>query len=83
MSRIYAAEHPSASGKWYSPIVSALSSVLCCFQTSAKKSESRTRLGDRPVSRPGLHRRICMIASIVSLKLSRVVMSDGARQRGC
>ncbi|KAH9017314.1 Fusaric acid resistance protein-like-domain-containing protein [Lactarius pseudohatsudake] len=59
MSRIYAAEHPSTSSKWYSPVFSALSSVFFCFRARAKTSEPRTRPGDRPVPRPrGLHRRL-------------------------
>lgn len=56
LSRIYAAERPSAStNRWYSPI----SSVLAYFRPRAKKSEEESR-----TRRPrGLHRRICAFVS--------------------
>ena len=66
LSRIYAAERPSAS-TWYSP----LSSVLSCLLPRAKKSEeeeeaSRTGSTRRP---RGLHRRICTF--FVAKKIAR------------
>lgn len=51
LSRIYAAERPSASSNgWYSPI----SSVLSCLRPRAKKSEEESQ----PRRPRGLHRRI-------------------------
>lgn len=73
MSRIYAAERPSASGRWYSPVFSALSGVLSCLRPRAKKSEPRARPGDRPASRPrGLHRRI---SGMLTKEKSRIAYS--------
>jgi hypothetical protein len=62
LSRIYAAERPSASSnRWYSPI----SSVLSCLRPRAKKSEEESR-----TRRPrGLHRRIC--AFVVNARSAR------------
>src|ERR1700761_4056167 len=83
LSRIYAAERPSASRRWYPSIFSALSSVLCCcccFRARAKKTEesSQTR---RP---RGLHRRICTIDNVSSVRCALLTRRDATHtQRGC
>ena len=65
LSRIYAAERPSAS-TWYSP----LSSVLSCLLPRAKKSEEEEASRTGSTRRPrGLHRRICTF--FVAKKIAR------------
>ncbi|KAI0250127.1 Fusaric acid resistance protein-like-domain-containing protein [Lactifluus subvellereus] len=52
MSRIYAAERPSASRSWFSSFSSALSSVFCCLGSRGKTPEPRERPSASSTSKP-------------------------------
>lgn len=83
LSRIYAAERPSASGsnRWYSP----LSSVLSCLRPRAKKSEEEESRTTGNTRRPrGLHRRICAFrrSTQTHADLSGALITAGMLTRG-
>jgi hypothetical protein len=67
MSRIYAAERPDLSRRWFPRISAGLSSVFCCLRSRSRPpiSDSQSRRSDISVTskpaRKGLHRRICMV----------------------
>ncbi|KAI9447166.1 Fusaric acid resistance protein-like-domain-containing protein [Russula earlei] len=78
MSRIYAAERPTTSRRWFPRITTALSIVFRCVRSRVKTSisESRSRQSDTSASskpvRRGLHRRI---SGILTKEKSRITYS--------